>query len=156
MRKVWIVLLIVVIAVQMAQAKETEMNIWLQHADTSIENVKANNAEDAVRAFNNFDWKKEQEKQKQMGASQSVPPSFGFGAWGDERFMNIIPKGENNVEVLYVKTKTVPKKILGFIPSTSETNEQFLGENLTHGQVEEIIRAYIANDEATIIKYCNK
>ena len=48
-----------------AEAKETEMNIWIQHADTSTIDVKANSAEEAVRAFNNFDWKKEQEKQRQ-------------------------------------------------------------------------------------------
>ena len=118
------------------------MNIWIQYADSSTLDVKANTADEAIKAFKDFDWKKEREKQKKIGPDDSIDPGFGCGVWGEERFIHIIPKDNNNVEVLYVKTKAA-------------LNEQFMGENLTHEQAEEIIRAYFTSDEDTIMKYCN-
>ena len=86
----------------------------------------------------------------------SVDPGMGFGEWDDERYIHIIPMDDNDVEVLYVKTKVVPKKILGFIPSQSKVNKQFSGENLTNEQTEEIIRAYFVKNERAILELCNK
>ena len=132
------------------------MNIWIQHADTSTVDVKARNAEEAIGAFERFNWKQARDRKKEISPNESVEPSFGFGVWGDERFLNLVPKDENSVEVLYVKTAIISKKILGIIPRKSEENKQFLGKNLTYEQAREIIGAYFANDEATILKYCSQ
>ena len=135
---------------------EAGLNAWIQNSDTSIIDVKSDNSAEVIKAFNEFGWGTERDKRKQLGMDNSVDPSLGFGVWGDERFMNIIPKDDNKIEVLYVKTRTVSKKVLGFIPTESQVNDQFLGENLTQEQAEEIIRAYFAKDEAMILKFCKK
>ena len=104
------------------------MIIWIQRHDFSYEELNINSSEEAVNAFENFDWKTEllnlEESEEEV-----CPPGFGIVA-DDGHILHLCPKesGECLTHFHYPKKERIlfffKRKTLGTI-----TRENFPWDN---------------------------
>lgn len=125
----------------------TENSIaWVQRADSSIDDIKEQTSQGASKALREVDWEKERLAEHRLGAFVAVAPSLGLGAFGDDHFINIIPKYTDTAEVLYAWKRAGARRILGILSFRSSEIDQALRENVPFSQIDDIIHAYFQKD----------
>ena len=120
--------------------------IWVQRADSSIEEVQDQGSQAAIRVLQTTDWENARLAGKQILKSASVPPGLGLGSFGDDHFIHIMPTSVDVADVLYACKKTASRKPLGTMSAQSSKINQLFRKNVPFSQVHEIIHAYYQND----------
>jgi hypothetical protein len=98
---------------------------WLQSSDFTSEDLGSLSADQAIDYFKNHDWASEIEQEEKLGWEGHESCPAGLGLNSDGQLLHICPETEDR-NTLFFHYKE-PKKILGFIPSSSQVSLQASG-----------------------------